>query len=466
MSAIGEKLLGTLTGIAGEENTSVNAPDIARYVVDGLAPQVVVRPGSAEEIAEIFRLCAADKLAVIPAGSGTKLRMGGPPTRYDVALVLTRMARVHAYDAGDLTLSVGPGARLADLATLLEKQRQFLPLAVPFAAKATIGGTVASGIDSPLRQGYGTTRDFLLGAEFVTGTATIAKSGGRVVKNVAGYDLHKLFIGSLGTLGVLTRLNFKTFPLPESSRMFLVSFAGASGALDLVERIVRSPIEPSSLDILSPSLAQLFGGRAPSTDPGLAPIDSWLPSPEWVVAAGFGGGSAALQQRVADEMARMAAEAKASGTVLLDDKKRPAFWGQLREAVPLLLDASPGATILRIGVLPKCMGEIFTAAQSSAERHGLPLAILARAAGAIYAAFLPEKVDEDTLGRLALAANEMSEAAAAAPGFSSILYCPAQLKGKTTVWGRERADLGLMRKVKQVFDPEGILSPGRFVGGI
>ncbi len=125
---------------------------------------------------------------------------------------MTRLNKVIAYDPGDLTLSVEAGVPLAKLAQVLAEHRQFLPLAVPFVNRTTIGGLIASGVDSPLRQFYGTARDFLLGMEFVTGEGVAAKSGGRVVKNVTGYDIHKLMIGALGTLGVITRVNFKTFP--------------------------------------------------------------------------------------------------------------------------------------------------------------------------------------------------------------------------------------------------------------
>src|SRR5439155_5999767 len=131
-----------------------------------------------------------------------------------------------------------------DLAAPLYKQKQFLPLPVPFYFESTIGGIIASGVDSALRHSYGTARDFLIGAEFIDGTGHLCKSGGRVVKNVTGYDLHKLLIGSLGTLAVITRLNFRTFPAPVSSRGFVASFASAENALALRRSIVESPLNP------------------------------------------------------------------------------------------------------------------------------------------------------------------------------------------------------------------------------
>src|SRR5438067_11931379 len=147
-----------------------------------------------------------------------------PPSLLDVSIDMTELYKIAHYDPGDLTVSVDAGARFNDLAAPLYKQKQFLPLPVPFYVESTIGGIIASGVDSALRHSYGTARDFLIGAEFIDGTGHLCKSGGRVVKNVTGYDLQELLIGSLGTLAVITRLNFRTFPAAPASRGFVLSF--------------------------------------------------------------------------------------------------------------------------------------------------------------------------------------------------------------------------------------------------
>ncbi len=164
------------------------------------------------------------------AGGCTKLGIGLPPSRYDIALDLSRMNRVLAYDPQDLTLGVEPGVRIEDLLRALAEKKQFLPLAVPFSDRATVGGIVAANSSSPLRHAYGGVRDFCLGMEFVTGEGVQAKSGGRVVKNVTGYDLHKLLIGSLGTLA---RHHAREFP----------HFSDATGAGD-VRRVLSSAPRP------------------------------------------------------------------------------------------------------------------------------------------------------------------------------------------------------------------------------
>ena len=227
-----ESVPARLTDLVGAEHVLTGAAELSACEVDGLRPSAVVRPGATAEIAEILGLASAERLAVIPMGGRTKLGIGMPPSRYDLALDLTRMDRVLAFDPADLTLGVEPGVRFAQLEQELAAKRQFLPLASAFAERATLGGMIAAGVDSPLRHAYGSARDQLLGMEFVTAAGVIAKSGGRVVKNVTGYDMHQLLAGSLGTLAVITRLNFRTSPMPPQERMFVAAFPEAQGRWD------------------------------------------------------------------------------------------------------------------------------------------------------------------------------------------------------------------------------------------
>jgi glycolate oxidase FAD binding subunit len=210
MSTGSRTVASRLPDIVGPGHAINDPAQLAFYEIDGVMPGAAVRPGSREEIVEVVKFAAAENLAVIASGARTKLGIGLAPRRYDIALDMTRMDRVIAYDPADLTLSVEAGHSLQKLLGILGDHRQFLPLFVPYFNRTTIGGTIASGVDSPLRQFYGTARDYVLGMEYVTGEGVLAKTGGRVVKNVTGYDLHKLMIGALGTLGVMVSVNFKT----------------------------------------------------------------------------------------------------------------------------------------------------------------------------------------------------------------------------------------------------------------
>ena len=169
MSATSKTASSHLPDIVGAEHVSTDPAELGACAVDGKLPSVTVCPGSTEEVIEVVKYAAAEKLALIASGARTKLGIGSPPARYDVALDMTRLNRIIAYDPGDLTLSVETGTPLRKVAEALAQHRQFLPLAVPYFDRATVGGTIASGVDTPLRQFYGTARDYVLGMEFVLG---------------------------------------------------------------------------------------------------------------------------------------------------------------------------------------------------------------------------------------------------------------------------------------------------------
>ncbi len=464
-----------VAAIAGDAHVSADPAELAAYSIDGKTPVAIARPGSAEEAAEIVKFAAAENLAIVPAGARTKLSMGMPPRQYDLALDMSRLASVVAYDPGDLTLGVEAGIPLRALSRVLVKHQQFLPLEPPFVERATAGGTIASGVDSPLRQFYGTARDYVLGMEFITGDGTLVKSGGRVVKNVAGYDLHKLMIGALGTLGVITKINFRTFPIAGSIRAFAAAFDGAGGACAMRDRIARSPLTPTTLEIVRPGAIALPSGEA------AAPISSEMKSgansptankfsaSRWTLTASFAGNESVLA-RYERELRRMAEECEAvDATVVRANEASHALAHSFAHSqlfVSFALEASPATTILKIGVPPARIAEILAAAARAAETNSLPWAALARGVGVIYFALLPGERSEEARLSTTRAAGEILAECSALGGHATIPWCPGKWKSALAVWGRERGDLEIMQKLKQVFDPRGVLSPGRFVGGI
>ena len=474
------KLAPALEAILGPTRVFSGPAACANYAVDEVIPAVATKPDSAEEVAEIVRFAAFEKLAIIPCGARTKLRIGMPPSRYDIAVDTTALNQIAHYDPGDLTLSVDAGMPLARLNAALFEHKQFLPLLVPWYSLSTVGGTIASGIDSPLRQFYGTARDFLIGAEFVTGSGALTKSGGRVVKNVTGYDLHKLLIGSLGTLAVITRLNFRTFPAPiAGSRGFVASFPTAEAAVALRRAIAESPLTPLTFDLVSPELAQLFATRTPAipevavfagvnhtaTQNSLPPIGNWFRPREWQLCAAFAGTPEVLA-RYARDLTHLAEHCRATSTAILDDVTRPPLWGRLRESLSMLLDAAPTTVIFKISVLPGNHAPLFTNLRDIAERASLPHALVARAGGTIYFALLPTERNEDTTPRLAKAASEIFNFVSASEGRTTLLFVPSPLKRQVSIWGAPDPYQTLTRRLKTAFDPQNIFAPDRFTGGI
>jgi glycolate oxidase FAD binding subunit len=454
-----------LVEIVGESNFVASPPELAAYEIDGQRPSVVVRPGSAGEVAEVIKFARSEKLAVIPTGARTKTQIGLPPRKYDLAVDVTRLDHVLAYDPDDLTLSVEAEIPLRKLSDALRERGQFLPLAVPFFDRATVGGTIASAVDSPLRQFYGTARDYILGIEFVTGDGTPAKSGGRVVKNVTGYDLHKLMIGALGTLGVMTRINFRTFPLPVDSRAFIANFNGPDHALDLRARVTQAPLAPLTLEILSPHVADLFYGTAAAQIEPKPFAPGVMTNTSWAFTAGFAGTERVLD-RCEQELRRMAEQAGATAISVLGREQIPGAFGRKREFVPIALKSSPAATIIKASVLPGRMKEILAEVGAGAARNALRYAALARGVGVIYVALLPDSNGDEARQQVVRVAERTQAACVRAQGSAVVPWCPTGWKTSLQIWGADRTDLSQMRKLKAVFDPQATLSPGRFVGGL
>lgn len=457
--------LSRLASIVGPSHVAEDSPSLADYSIDDLAPKFIVRPGTVTEAAEVVQFAAAEKLAVVICGARTKLAMGMPPRQYDLALDVSRLDRIVQYDPGDLTLSVRPGIPLAKLATALAENGQFLPLAVPFQTAATIGGTVASGVDSPLRQFYGTARDFVLGMEFITGDGSCAKSGGRVVKNVTGYDLHKLMIGSMGTLGVITQIHFRTFPGPRTPRAVLASFDRFDRAWAMRQAIADSPLRPMTIDVLSPGVATLFASPAAARNASGTYETDLLGKGPWVLTTGFLGNENVLN-RYAAELKLMAEQAGASGLKLLDADQIPGAFGRKREFIPIALESSPGTVVMKLSVLPGRMGEILAAVETASAAQGIPWSAIVRGVGVAYVALLPKNISSDALPQISRLTGEILDATARVEGNGSIPWCPKDWKHQLKMWGLETSGVAQMRKLKTFFDPREIFAPGRFVGGI
>ena len=450
-----------LEKLVGSDRVRASESALQEFAVAGRAPMAVLKPRSAQEVAEIVSFVAAEKLAMVACGSRTKLELGMPPRRYDLALDMTDLRQIAHYDPGDLTVSVDAGMPLNELAKALAEKNQFLPLAVPCSAKSTVGGAIASGIDSTLRQQYGTARDYLIGAEFVDGTGKQCKSGGRVVKNVTGYDLHKLLIGSLGTLGVITRLNFRTFPLPESRNAHLATFPTAEAALSFHVSLRKSGLPFSNLELFDTGFSTLLAGYLNKLG-GNSPES--LARRGWPVFAAFEG-SAAVMDRILCELQQRSAEARAERGATLDRQGSQQISEALREAFDWLRRAVSSVALLRI-VLPQFAARGAMEFQLGAKQSPVRSAFVLRACNVAYMALLAETGDASTNAVLERSVSELFTRVEAKKGGATLLHAPPWLKDRINVWGAKRRDFPLMQRVKQAFDPHNIFAPGRFVGGI
>jgi glycolate oxidase FAD binding subunit len=512
MSTPSDAALARLESLAGAGRFLTEPHELEVCAIDGVAPRCVVRAASAEHAGEILRLAGEENLAVIPVGGGGELRFGMPPERYDVALQIGT-AELISYDPGDLTLSVGAAMTVGALNQRLAEHNQFLPLDSHAGDFATIGGLLATNASGPLRHGFGTARDFLLGLEFLTGEGVRTKSGSRVVKSVSGFDIHKLMIGSLGTLGVITAAHFRTFPRPPAQATFVIRFADAAGACALRAAIARSHLQPRALDIVSPQAARLL--RHADTERAAAlevPELDWadvrayvgaekaaeyqrqhreaaaaarqataresapplFSSEDWSVLVAAGGNERVVERHcreleiLAEKLgARGFAEAKPldAGTASLDGCEE---WRWVRSFPDLARRSAPLATLLKLSVLPSEFERALKHLAREAERAELGWAAVVRAAGVIYFALLPPQSDEAALTRLAGAVTACARGELGRDAAAVIELCPTALKRRLNIWCTPLppAEIALMRALKREFDPKGILSPGRFRDGI
>jgi glycolate oxidase FAD binding subunit len=389
-----------------------------RFRIDGVTPAAVVEPIDAGEVAEVIRWARASSAALLPATTGLYLPLGNPPAASDIALSLARLNRVLYYDAADLTLGVEPGIPLAQVQEMLSKDGLFLPVDPPYADHpqgAAVGGLVAANASGPLRFAYGTWRDFVVGMKFVTGEGTRVKTGGRVVKNVAGYDLSKMMIGSLGTLGVITEVNFKVFPLPPETATYVAAFTHIDAALQMRDRIVHSAWQPQAIELFDPSAAALA-----SSD--LLPADHW----SLVVSV---GGVAQVIERYARDFSSLATELQAASFSELRDAQEQALGKALREFLPGLREANPSTSVVKAALPITQVGPFLTKALQGAERYELPAAASAHAGSGIAFVYLhPAPGTADAARRTAQAATEMIHAGNNLGGRVSLPWCPTEVK--------------------------------------
>jgi len=447
-----------LEGLLGAAQVTTASEELSRYPVHGVLPTAVARPTNSQEVAEIVRFALTEKLSVLPTGGRSKLNIGKPPERYDIAIDMTGLHQLVHYDPGDLTLSADAGMTLQSLQEQLAEKRQFIPLSVPFLPQTTIGGTIASGIDSSIRLLYGTARDFLIGAEFVDGKGAICKSGGRVVKNVTGYDLHKLLIGSLGTLSVITRLNFRTYPLAESSASHLAAFRSAAEALEFRASLEKLGLPFSNLEILNPEFASTFAQALRKEN---AVVPSAFGREGWIVYSNWEGNSSVVS-RIRTDVENSQRQGQFAQS--LDGSQDRALRELFRVAFALLYGTSPHSAILRI-VHHRISNDVLEKVHEIALKENLVHRLLLRPVGVSYLALTAGNDSPNSNESLSRGINATTVELLQIGATYSILQAPKHVTTDGNLWGPQGSDTSLMQRVKHAFDPNNVFAPGRLAGG-
>jgi glycolate oxidase FAD binding subunit len=442
-----------LAAIVGDTNVTPPSVDVE---IDGVAPAAVVAPGSPEEVAAILRLANERELVVVPAGGFTKQGIGGVPERVDILLRTTRLGGIEHYDPGDLTIGIKAGTVFAQVQQQLAEHHQWLPCDAASLDRATIGGLLATGAAGPLKSTFGGMRDFCIGIQFVTADGKVAKGGGRVVKNVAGYDLMKLMIGSYGSLAVITQANFKVFPSPRQTRTFICSFGSLDDALGFRSRIFRSPLTPLCLEVVSPrALEYLCDPPVVRSPDDYAPAGASAPAREWQIVLRAAGSDSVLSRYRRELGAAVARE--------LQDASEEQFWLWVSQFEPAIISRHRNAMVLYTHLSIQNVGPAIQALERAAPDYNFVPAVLGRAAtGNLVMALMPLSVDPPSVMQYANCASALR--GLLPPGSSAeVAHCPKEAKLHFDVWGTTPTDVAMMRAVKQAIDPKNILNRGRFI---
>ena len=429
-----------LAGIAGRDGLIDDPTWLAAHAVDGVVPRWAIRAGTVEQVAAVLSLAAEESLAVVPQGSGSALELGHPPARVDLLLDMRAMDRVLDYNPDDLTTSVEAGITADALAARLDPRRQLLPVDPSGVASRTLGGLVATAAAGPLRLRYGTLRDLLLGVRFVQAGGVVTWGGARVVKSVTGYDVPKLMVGSLGTLGVLCELTLRLHPRPESEATRLAVFETMEAAGDLVARLLDSTLEPNRIELLNrAALARLDG----------------VPRATAAVAVSVGSVDAAVRAQMAT-IEGLARETGRTATPAASD-----FWA----AYGAMLDEAGRTLTLHVASLPARIVEAVRSIESAlaSTAPGEEAVVAGCAALGTLDVMLPASVSAAPMA--ARLVERMREDLAPLGGHAIVRRAPVELRRQIDPWGPvDPGVMALMQALRDEFDPRRVLNPGRFVG--
>jgi glycolate oxidase FAD binding subunit len=377
----------------------------------------ILQPTTPEELRDNLAAVAGAKRTIELFGANTKRLMAGLPAAGSVQISTCRLNRIVQYEPRDLTVSVEAGMPFDELSSELARHGQMIPLEGAWSDEATIGGMIASNINGSRRRLYGTARDLVIGMKFATLDGKLVQSGGMVVKNVAGLDMAKLMIGSFGTLAAIATINFKLIPIPAASRTLLFNCADVKAAMEVRDAAIRSFLNPAAVDIINPVLA------------------AQLKLKGFVVAVLFAGNDAVVS--------RSTREAEKLGAVRsLPPEEEQKFWMSLRQITPRHLEKFKDGVVARVST---------TIADCGAALESSEGAALAHAASGIVRAWFSRP---DTASRFL--------AASAKHGWKCVVeFSGESARRNLTLWPEPGGDFAIMKNIKNMFDPHGLLNTGR-----
>ena len=431
---------------------SMNRAESQNYLVDDVAPLDVVTPANERELSQIVASANEDGIGIIPYGGGTRMSLGNPPARACLIVDITKLNRVVAHNYADLTASFQAGATMGFVSEVLAQQGQLLAIDPPIPDRATIGGTLAAAVNGPLKWHFGHPRDTVIGMKVIQPNGAVTKSGGQVVKNVSGYDMSRLHIGGLGSLGVILEASFKLTPIPMYEKTILASFESIDAAMNAAMNVFNSYVMPLAMVAFAPSVAARIGIEGNKAN-------------RYHLAIRLGGRTRTLDRQQDEISATFGREGASStstvsGQVISGDSldlwRSLSDFGWSPRAAPLLN--------IRISALPSRVRDILDMIYQLRDSD-LELATLAEPGFGTVEANWFGSGDAPYAALADIIAN-IRKRASALGGTAIVQRCPPRAKSGIDVWGDDHIGIDVMRRMKSRYDPNGIMNPGRFVGRI
>jgi len=417
--------------------------------IDGVDVSGEETPESPQELARIMKEVHDAGKPMAAVGSGTKLHLGNPLRAACVAMRTRRLSGIVEYEPDNLTVSVLAGTPLRELQETLRAHNQFLPLDPPLAERATLGGIVACNSSGPLRFRYGTVRDMLIGIGIVHADGTATKAGGKLVKNVSGYDMCKLYAGSLGTLGIFSDLTFKVQPRSDAVATVMLGYASLRQAFEATQALLRADLAPDTLEALSGAAFAQLTGDAP-----VAP---------WILLVRFGESDCAVRWQV-DSLRGIASASGGTIANALGTKESEEFWQRAASARESCDSDEP--LLVKCSVMYKSAPDTGQFMADLGDRLQARTLLYCHCGSYILYGRYEWPQGACSAEALLREIAALRRYCAAAGGHAVVEKIRSDVKRSLDVWGYEGQAIDLMRRIKNEFDPNGLLNPGRFVGGI
>ncbi len=446
------RLIDELIAVVGEDSVQTGAAMDA-YRVEEKVPWAAVSPADVDQVAAVLALAHRESLAVVPWGGGTSMALGLPPERVDIALRLHRLNRLLEHEPADLSATAQAGIPMGDLQRQLGRRGQWWAIDPQWPEDATLGGVLATNSSGPKRLLYGTARDLVIGIKVVHADGSISKAGGKVTKNVTGYDMMKLYINSLGTLGVIVEATLKLRPLPPVQRMVWASFVSAAAGGCAARQILASELLPNAVELVNPAVSAFLHQT----------VEGPEGEEKWSLLVGMDGVEPAVARQI-HQLEEICRETGATGWWTGNDDGR--LWTALQARFRPQGADGMQRVVIRVGTVRTQIMGILEMLERSAASLNAPAELTARMGnGIIYSSILLHADSGGDL-RLAKALDDVRARLADARGYLVIESAPPSFKPLCDCWGDMGPQLEVMRGLKLAFDPRRVLNPGRFIGGL